>query len=86
MRRLLSQAMQDADALVVQLDYQDAQGERTTRIVSPIRFLGTARFLGLCLCRCEPRQFSLERCNNIQLRRAADYVMPVEMKTVPELV
>lgn len=79
MRQILSQAMRDPDRLVVELDYRDSKGERTRRIVSPIRFLGSTRFLALCLCRAEPRQFYLDRCENVRLRPAADYVMPVAM-------
>ena len=79
MRNLLSKAMQDADALVVQMSYQDGKGRRTTRIVSPIRFVASNRFLGLCLCRCEPRQFYLNRCSDLELKPANDFVMPVPM-------
>ncbi|MCR9294754.1 MAG: hypothetical protein NXI32_18705 [bacterium] len=79
MRRLLSMAMQRADDLVIRMEYVDSKGKRTTRIVSPIRFLAKDRFLGLCLCRCEPRQFQLERCDQMELKSANEYVMPVPM-------
>ena len=79
MHKLLNTAMRQPDDVVVQLDYVDAKGKKTTRIVSPIRFLGNERFLGLCLCRCEPRQFHLNRCTNLQLRQAHEFVMPVPM-------
>ena len=46
---------------------------------SPIRFLGKDRFLALCLSREEPRQFYLDRCQNVRLARAADFLMPVAM-------
>ena len=42
------------------MEYVDTKGVRTRRIVSPIRFLPSGRFLGLCLSRCEPRQFNLD--------------------------
>jgi predicted DNA-binding transcriptional regulator YafY len=77
MRRILSEAMQRPDDLVVQLEYEDAKGRKTTRVISPIRFVAPGRFLGLCLCRCEPRQFYLNRCSNMRLRSATDFVMPV---------
>jgi predicted DNA-binding transcriptional regulator YafY len=77
MRELLSAAMQQPDDVVIQLDYEDSKGRKTTRVVSPIRFLAQGRFLGLCLCRCEPRQFYLQRCSNLQLKAAEDYLMPV---------
>jgi len=48
-------------------------------VVSPIRFLGKGRFLALCLSREEPRQFYLERCTNVRLELAANFLMPVEM-------
>ncbi len=79
MRQKLIKAMQNSDDLVVQFNYLDSKGKATRRVVSPIRFLGTDRFLGLCLSREEPRQFYLQRCDNIQLNQAADYVMPVPM-------
>ena len=79
MQRDLSLAMQAPDDLVVKLEYVDAKGNKSVRIVSPIRYLSAGRFLGLCLCRCEPRQFHLERCTNVELRPASEYVMPVAM-------
>jgi len=79
MRQLISRAMHQPDDLVVEFDYCDAKGARTHRIVSPIRFLGQDRFLALCLSREEPRQFYLERCQNVRLGPAADVLMPVAM-------
>jgi len=79
MRLLIYRAMHQSDDLVVTFDYTDAKGVTTHRTVSPIRFLGRDRFLGLCLSREEPRQFYLERCQNVQLARAADFLMPVAM-------
>ncbi len=78
-KRILSRAMYNSDQLVVTLDYVDAKGQVSKRVVSPIRFLASDRFLALCLCRCEPRQFQIQRCSNIQLRPAAEFTMPVEM-------
>ena len=77
MHPVLNNAMRRQDDLVVELEYVDSKGQKTTRVVSPIRFLPGNRFLGLCLCRCEPRQFHLNRCSNFKLRRANDYGMPV---------
>jgi len=71
--------MHQSDDLVVEFDYTDAHGVATHRVVSPIRFLGKERFLALCLSREEPRQFYLERCQNVRLALAADFLMPVEM-------
>lgn len=79
MRNLLLKAMRNADDLVVRLEYLDSKGKRTSRVVSPIRFLSDGRFLGLCLCRCEPRQFHLSRCDKVELKAANDFVMPVPM-------
>ncbi len=77
MRQSVFQAMQNHDELVVEFEYTDSQGQRSRRVVSPIRFLAENRFLALCLTREEPRQFYFDRCANLQLRRACDYVMPV---------
>jgi predicted DNA-binding transcriptional regulator YafY len=82
MNALLSRAMQAADDYVISLDYVDSHGAITRRIVSPIRFLPGGRFLGLCMCREEPRQFYLNRCQNVRLCRAADFVMPVPVITL----
>ena len=82
MRLLLTKAMQAPEEFVVSLEYLDVKGVSSRRIVSPIRFLPDGRFLGLCLCREEPRQFYLNRCHNVRLRQAADFVMPVLMASV----
>jgi predicted DNA-binding transcriptional regulator YafY len=79
MRQLIHRAMHQPDDLVIQFEYTDAKGVTTQRVVSPIRFLGRDRFLGLCLSREEPRQFYLERCANVRLAPAADFLMPVAM-------
>jgi predicted DNA-binding transcriptional regulator YafY len=71
--------MHQSDDLVVEFDYTDLKGVRTHRVVSPIRFLGRDRVLALCLSREEPRQFYLDRCENLQLALAADFLMPVAM-------
>mgnify|MGYP003327921461 CR=1 FL=1 len=76
MNRILRRAMQDSDRYVIEMDYADAKGNRTHRFVSPIRFMGSYRFLGLCLCREQPRQFQLSRCKNIRLVPACDVLMP----------
>jgi predicted DNA-binding transcriptional regulator YafY len=81
MKSLLRKAMRDSDHYVIEMDYADAQGNRTHRVVSPIRFVGDYRFLGLCLCREEPRQFQLSRCQNIRLIPAAEVLMPVPMQS-----
>ncbi|MDG1874173.1 MAG: hypothetical protein P8J27_09695 [Mariniblastus sp.] len=69
--------MQCYDDWVVEFNYQDSKGNQSKRVVSPIRFVGGDRFLGLCLTREEPRQFRLDRCNDVTLKPAWDYVMPV---------
>ncbi len=74
-------AMQTED-LVLVVDYQGKDQKITRRVVSPIRFLGDDRFLALCLCREEPRQFCLARCSNLRIDLATNYVMPVEMQVV----
>lgn len=79
MRQILRQAMQQPDDLVIQLDYTDSKGVESRRVVSPIRFLSQDRFLALCLCREEPRQFYLDRCRNARLEPATDVLMPVPL-------
>ncbi|EMI42687.1 hypothetical protein [Rhodopirellula sp. SWK7] len=77
--QMLRTAMLDADEWVVEFEYSDSKGNRTRRTVSPIRFASQDRFLGLCLCREEPRQFYLNRCDNFRLLRSEDVIMPVEI-------
>ena len=85
MRNILLMAMYSPDDYVVSLEYLDSKGAATRRVVSPIRFLSGGRFLGLCLCREEPRQFYMNRCQNVKLCRASDFVMPVPVTVIPPL-
>lgn len=78
-RPMIGRAMRQSDDLVAVFEYLDSKGATTRRVVSPIRFLGNDRFLGLCLSREEPRQFYLDRCNNVRLDLAVNYVMPMAM-------
>ncbi len=79
MRKLIHRAIQQPDDLVIEFDYCDSKGTSTHRVVSPIRFLGADRFLGLCLSREEPRQFCLARCRNTRMGLAGDFLMPLAM-------
>ncbi|MFK8114861.1 MAG: WYL domain-containing protein [Rubripirellula sp.] len=81
MNSTLRRAMFDSDKYVIEMDYDDAKGNRTRRVVSPIRFMGSYRFLGFCLCREQPRQFQLSRCKNIRLIPAPDALMPMPIQT-----
>ncbi|MDA0660504.1 MAG: hypothetical protein O2931_11805 [Planctomycetota bacterium] len=82
MNAILRRAMLQKDDLVIVFDYTDSKGTASRRVVSPIRFLGQDRFLALCLCREEPRQFHLVRCSNMNLAWASGYTMPVEIMPV----
>lgn len=77
MRDIIREAMQNSDELVVEMEYCDSAGQQSRRVISPIRYLSSGRLLALCLCRAEPRQFHLDRCSNLQLRRSSDFLMPV---------
>ena len=83
MRNIIHRAMRCPDDLVVEFDYTDSKGITNRRVASPIRFLASGRFLALCLCREEPRQFYLERCRNVQLVNASEVLMPVPMSAAP---
>lgn len=76
---MLQRVMQQSDDLVVVFDYCDSYGRVTRRVVSPIRFLDGDRFLGLCLSREAPRQFIRERCRNMRIAPASNFVMPVPL-------
>lgn len=80
MNRMLRKAMADSDNFVIEMEYDDAKGRRTKRVVSPIRFMGSYRFLGLCLCREQPRQFQLARCRNVRLIPAHEVQMPMQIE------
>lgn len=82
MRQLIQKSIQNSDDLVVEFQYRDSKGQLTKRVVSPIRFLDSNRFLGLCLSREQPRQFYLDRCDHLKLKPAWDYVMPVAIMPV----
>jgi hypothetical protein len=82
MRHLITRAIRQADDLVLVFDYRDSKGIVTRRVVSPVRFLASDRFLALCLSREEPRQFYLDRCSNLRLDWAVNFVMPVPVVEV----
>lgn len=79
MRQIINKSMQCYDDWVIEFTYQDSKGNRSKRVVSPIRFVGPDRFLALCLSREQPRQFRMDRCDNVTLKPAWDYVMPLAM-------
>ncbi len=78
--KLIRKAMIAHDDYVLEIQYRDRKKKLTTRVVSPIRFLGKDRFLALCLCREEPRMFCIDYCEQVLLKPAWDYVMPVAME------
>ncbi|MFT5302128.1 MAG: putative DNA-binding transcriptional regulator YafY [Mariniblastus sp.] len=79
MRSDIQKSIHAYDDFVIAFRYRDAKGNFTNRVVSPIKFLGADKFLGLCLSREEPRQFCMSRCEGLELKPAWDYVMPVAM-------
>ena len=81
---LVSRVMQQTDDLVIVLEYSGKDGSVKRRVLSPIRFVGTDRFLALCLSREEPRQFYLSQCRNVRVDLAANYIMPVALQSVLE--
>ena len=82
MRQLIRRAMGDPDRTVIVFEYQDKKGNRTRRVVSPIRFSKANSFLALCLCREEPRMFQLDRCSNVKIQPAHEFAMPVPIAVV----
>ena len=79
MQDLIQQALRQQDELVLVFDYRDSKGAVTRRVVSPVRLIKGERLLALCLSREEPRQFYLNRCQNMRLAWAVNFVMPVPM-------
>ena len=82
MRQQIRRAMSDPDSLVLTFEYTDRRGQQTRRVVSPVRFVTSGRFLALCLSREEPRMFQMERMKNVRLARAHEFLMPVPMQVV----
>lgn len=78
---LVSRVIQQSDDLVIVLEYVGKNGQATRRVVSPIRLMGTDRFLALCLSREEPRQFYFSQCTSVRVDLATNYVMPVAIET-----
>ena len=79
MRALIQRAMQQSEDLVLVFNYCDANCFVSRRVVSPIRFMANGSFLALCLSREAPRQFYFDRCRNVRIDLATNYVMPVEL-------
>jgi predicted DNA-binding transcriptional regulator YafY len=75
--RLIAQAMRDPDNQVIDMVYVDSKGNRTERIVSPIRWEGGgSMFMALCLGREEPRLFKTMNCSGVLLKPAHEVQMP----------
>ena len=77
--KLIARAMRDQDNQVVELKYTDSKGTVNRRVISPIRFVNSDRFMALCLCREAPRVFYLRNCSDVSIQPAWKYVMPVKM-------
>ena len=83
LRQKITMAMEAPDDYVLALDYRDVKGDVTSRMVSPIRYIGLGmsdRISALCLCREEPRTFSLHRMSNVRVVSASEILMPVALK------
>ena len=78
LRAMIARAMQDSEHWAIRMEYRDRKGAVTSRFVSPVRFLAADRFLALCLCREEPRQFYVDRCEDVTLIPAEEILMPME--------
>jgi predicted DNA-binding transcriptional regulator YafY len=89
-RSKIGLAMANPDTFVIRMVYLDDKGKRTRRVVSPIRY-GKQQslnrfymFQALCLSRQEPRWFKMAGCQNIELLRASDVLMPLEIEVLSE--
>lgn len=81
-RKKINRAMCDQDNVVIELRYKSAKGEVTTRVVSPVRWLNRLQqaFTAVCLGREGCRTFRVDRCEAVELKRASDCLMPVEIR------
>lgn len=78
----IAKAMQDSDHWVIRVQYVDASGVRTSRVISPIRFGKARQLVALCLCRMEPRTFKLDQVEQVQLMHAEDVLAPEEITVI----
>lgn len=76
-RQQLRRAM-NADRYVARIEYVATSGERTNRVISPVRMTGKNTVLALCLGRGEPRQFSINRIMSIELQKSSDVLASEE--------
>lgn len=78
MRQMIARAMQHPDDWVCKIVYQDKDGRRTRRVVSPVRYSNESRqsVMALCLCRQENRFFKLSGITSMEMVRANDVLMP----------
>ena len=75
-RQKLSLAMRDPDRWVCRIIYQDRDGKRTSRLISPIRWTTKNKnLLALCISREEPRQFVVAGMRSVELLDASDVLM-----------
>jgi predicted DNA-binding transcriptional regulator YafY len=83
MKDILSRAMSNPDKHTVELIYRDQWGDKTKRVVSPIRWMDNGNaFLALCLGREEPRRFELRRCSEVKLIDSDTVLMPMPVDNV----
>ncbi|QDV66219.1 hypothetical protein Mal65_53950 [Crateriforma conspicua] len=80
MRSLLMKAS-DPDRYAARIQYIDADGKVTDRIVSPIRMTTPTTVRALCLHRQEVRQFCLASIRTIELVPAHEVLMTHSRKT-----
>ena len=83
-RQMIARAMQHPDQHVCEIVYQDAQGVRLRRAISPIRYVDRGRhaILALCLCREEPRRFRFTGIESMKLVDANEALMPTKIERV----
>jgi len=77
---IINTAMRDSDQWAVRFIYQDRDGFRTIRHVSPTSWKNNECFRGLCLSRQDYRLFKLKQLSNLELVLAIDLVMPIAIE------
>lgn len=82
MKELLDKAILDGgDTIVLQMVYQNEDGTKKRRFVSPYYFTGPDVFYAMCLTTGELRQFLLARCaDGVEFpAHEVEIPMPVEI-------
>ena len=83
MRQKIARAMQHPDDWVCEIVYLTERGERHRRTISPIRWSNHKYSINaMCFARCEPRNFRVSRIESLEMVRASERMMPLDLEVL----